>query len=271
MSDLKPPRMPNAHAPTEPSADTTTTTVPAVEPNGSTVPVQQPIAEQVPVVSPVAPVAQPVAEGLSAAVESTGNAVLDVAVNAFVSMTGCTDADISRALDKAAQYQDENLIDVAFLKERFGKNSEQAIALAKAVLQQNIATAKAEASAAQAAVVEVAGSREQWDSAVGVFNAHADADTKRMVKVLLDNGLFKQGATQLMQFVSTSGLVPNTQGNLIKGSSAGSGNGLSLVEFNTELQALKKEANGRSLEAEPYASRYNNLMQRRAIGRAAGK
>lgn len=260
MSDLKPPRMPNAPAPTEPSADTDVTTVPAVEPKGSTVP-EQPIAEQVPVESPVAPVA----------VESTGNAVLDVAVNAFVSMTGCTDADISRALDKAAQYQDENLIDVAFLKERFGKNSEQAIALAKAVLQQNIATAKAEASAAQAAVVEVAGSREQWDSAVGVFNAHADADTKRMVKVLLDNGLFKQGATQLMQFVSTSGLVPNTQGNLIKGSPAGSGNGLSLVEFNAELQALKKEANGRSLEAEPYASRYNNLMQRRAIGRAAGK
>ena len=56
MSDLKPPRMPNAPAPTEPSADTTTTTVPAVEPKGSTVPVQ-PIAEQVPVESPVAPVA----------------------------------------------------------------------------------------------------------------------------------------------------------------------------------------------------------------------
>jgi hypothetical protein len=93
MSDLKPPRMPNAPAPTEPSADTTTTTVPAVEPS-SNVPVQQPIAEQVPVESPVAPIAQPVAEGLSAAVESTGNAVLDVAVNAFVSMTGCTDADI---------------------------------------------------------------------------------------------------------------------------------------------------------------------------------
>lgn len=267
MSDLKPPRMPNAPAPVEPSGDTT----PTVEPNVSTVPVQQPIAEQVPVVSPVAPVAQPEAEGLSAAVESTGNAVLDVAVNAFVSMTGCTDADISRALDKAAQYQDENLIDVAFLKERFGKNSEQAIALAKAVLQQNIATAKAEASAAQAAVVEVAGSREQWDSAVGVFNAHADADTKRMVKVLLDNGLFKQGAIQLMQFVSASGLVPSAHGSLIKGNPSGGGNGLSLQEFNTELQALKKEANGRSLEAEPYASRYNNLMQRRAIGRAAGK
>lgn len=133
MSDLKPPRMPNAPAPAEPSANTAITTVPAVEPNGSAVPVQ-PIAEQVPVVSPVAPVAQPEAEGLSAAVESTGNAVLDVAVNAFVSMTGCTEGDISRALDKAAQYQDENLIDVAFLKERFGKNSEQAIALAKAVL-----------------------------------------------------------------------------------------------------------------------------------------
>ena len=95
MSDLKPPRMPNAPAPTEPSADTNVTTSPAVEPNISTVPVQQPIAEQVPVVSPVAPVAQPEAEGPSAAVESTGNAVLDVAVNAFVSMTGCTDEDIS--------------------------------------------------------------------------------------------------------------------------------------------------------------------------------
>ena len=41
MSDLKPPRMPNAPAPAEPSADTAITTVPAVEPNGSAVPVQR--------------------------------------------------------------------------------------------------------------------------------------------------------------------------------------------------------------------------------------
>ena len=272
---LKPPRMPSQPASTAQAVPT--------EPTSNT----QPANTQVPVVTapvvPTAPVAEipgvtvPVVEQKpdvvpeASAIESTGNAVLDVAVGTFVSMTGCTDADIKRALGKAAEYADEGLIDTAFLKERFGKHGDQAIALAKAVLQQELAQAASSKAAAQAAVVEVAGSAENWNSAVTVFNAHADAETKQMVKVLLDNGLIKQGAAQLMQFVQASGRVPVVSGLKLQGNPANANAGLSAAEFSSELQKLKTEAAGRSLETGPFSVRYNELMQRRAAGRAAGK
>lgn len=270
---LKPPRMPNQPASTVPAAESTSNTqsdntvAPVVTaPVVPTAPIAEipgvtaPVIEQKPDVLPEA-----------SAIESTGNAVLDVAVGTFVSMTGCTDADIKRALGKAAEYADEGLIDTAFLKERFGKHGDQAIALAKAVLQQELATAASSKAAAQAAVVEVAGSAENWNSAVTVFNAHADAETKQMVKVLLDNGLIKQGAAQLMQFVQASGRVPVVSGLQLQGSPVNTNAGLSAAEFSSELQKLKTEAAGRSLETGPFSVRYNELMQRRAAGRAAGK
>lgn len=269
---LKPPRMPNQPASTAPAEPTSNTqsdntvapvvTAPAVPtaPIAEIPGVTAPVIEQKPDVLPEA-----------SAIESTGNAVLDVAVGTFVSMTGCTDADIKRALGKAAEYADEGLIDTAFLKERFGKHGDQAIALAKAVLQQELATAASSKAAAQAAVVEVAGSAENWNSAVTVFNAHADAETKQMVKVLLDNGLIKQGAAQLMQFVQASGRVPVVSGLKLQGNPVNTNAGLSAAEFSSELQKLKTEAAGRSLETGPFSVRYNELMQRRAAGRAAGK
>lgn len=269
---LKPPRMPNQPASTVPAEPTSNTqpantevlvvTAPAVPtaPVAEIPGVTTPAVEQKPDVLPDA-----------ASIESTGNAALDVAVGTFVSMTGCTDADIKRALGKAAEYADEGLIDTAFLKERFGKHGDHAIALAKAVLQQELAQAASSKAAAQAAVVEVAGSAENWNSAVTVFNAHADAETKQMVKVLLDNGLIKQGAAQLMQFVQASGRVPIVSGAMLQGNPVNTNAGLSAAEFSSELQKLKTEAAGRSLEVGPFGVRYNELMQRRAAGRAAGK
>ena len=270
---LKPPRMPNQPASTAPAGEPTSNTTPAnTEVPVVTTPVvpTAPVAEIPGVTTPVAE-QKPDTPAEAPAIESTGNAVLDVAVGTFVSMTGCTDDDIKRALGKAAEYADEGLIDTAFLKERFGKHGEQAIALAKAVLQQELAQAASSKAAAQAAVVEVAGSAENWNSAVTVFNAHADAETKQMVKVLLDNGLIKQGAAQLMQFVQASGRVPVVSGLKLQGNPASASAGLSAAEFSSELQKLKTEAAGRSLETGPFSVRYNELMQRRAAGRAAGK
>ena len=269
---LKPPRMPNqpaSTAPAEPTSNTQSDNTVAPVVTAPAVPTA-PIAEIPGVTAPVIEQKSDVLPEASA-IESTGNAVLDVAVGTFVSMTGCTDADIKRALGKAAEYADEGLIDTAFLKERFGKHGEQAIALAKAVLQQELATAASSKAAAQTAVVEVAGSAENWNSAVTVFNAHADAETKQMVKVLLDNGLIKQGAAQLMQFVQASGRVPVVSGLKLQGNPVNTNAGLSAAEFSSELQKLKTEAAGRSLETGPFSVRYNELMQRRAAGRAAGK
>lgn len=258
--ELKPPRMPNQAPAQEPVQ------APAQEP------IQEPIQTPAPVVD-TAPVAQPTSEeGTSAVVvEPTGNAALDVAVSTFVSMTKCTEADIQRAMVHAIQYQDENLIDAAFIKERFGEHSEQAMALAKAVLQENIARTATEIAKAEQSVVAVAGSKDAWNEAVAVFNAHADADTKKVVKLLLDNGLHTQGAQQLMQFVQNSGRVAVRQGSPLSGSPSVPGNGLSRAEFQSELQKLKQEAGGRSLESGQFGNRYQELLQRRAQGRAAGK
>ena len=271
---LKPPRMPNQPAGTAPVVPTSTDPV-VPESTVQTAPIAPvvpttPVAE-IPGVTTPAVESKPTVPADAPAIESTGNAVLDVAVGTFVAMTGCTDADIKRALGKATEYADEGLIDTVFLKERFGKHGDQAIALAKAVLQQELATAASSKAAAQAAVVEVAGSAENWNSAVTVFNAHADAETKQMVKVLLDNGLIKQGAAQLMQFVQASGRVPVVSGLKLQGNPANASAGLSAAEFSSELQKLKTEAAGRSLETGAFGVRYNELMQRRAAGRAAGK
>lgn len=270
---LKPPRMPNAPQQTQTPPETAPQ--PAVVP--SAVPEQVPapaVPLQMPAVVPEVPaLATQVPEEPTApnAIESTGNAALDAAISTFAALTNCSTADIDRALGKAQEYLDEGLIDTAFIKERFGKHSEQALALAKAVLQNSKVEAERAQAAAQSAVLEVAGSAENWNSAVTVFNAHADAETKQMVKVLLDNGLVKQGAAQLMQFVQASGRVPVVSGMHLQGTPVSFSAGLSAAEFSTELQKLKTEAAGRSLETGVYGARYNELMQRRAAGRAAGK
>ena len=101
----------------------------------------------------------------------TGNKALDVAVSSFLRSTGASDADIERACKSALEYGDPKLIDRAFIAEKFGDRAADAVALAEAVIEQ----AGVEKQRTVQAVYDLAGSKEQWDTALGVYKQHAPA------------------------------------------------------------------------------------------------
>lgn len=269
MTDIVVPVMPPANA----SVQTPVQTPAPVQPTQT--PVQTPLVQPVQQVQPVQPVlaTQPEPTQVSGTefYADTGNPVLDVAVATFAKMTGATAADIEKAVASALKYNDPNLVDESFLKERFKGNAEQAVQLAKAYVQQVNTRLTQQRQAAQQAVFAVVGSEEAWTKAVDTFNAVADPETKGIIKTLLEAGHYKYGAQQLMQYLQTSGRVPTARGELLQGNaSQGTLQGLSKDAFQQALQALKKEANGRSLESGVFGDKYNQLIQQRAIGRAAG-
>ena len=270
MTALVPPVMPTAQAPSV-TPEVTQTAVPPVQPTQTAQPTQAAPVVQ-PVVQPVLATQPEVAPVTGNEFHAdTGNPVLDVAVATFAKMTGATTADIDKAVAAALKYNDPNLVDESFLKERFKGNAEQALQLAKAYVQQVSTQQNQQRQAAQQAVIEVVGSEDAWTKAVDTFNAVADPETKGVIKTLLEAGHYKYGAQQLMQYLQSSGRVPTASGQLLQGNvSQGTLQGLSKDAFTQALQALKKEANGRSLESGVFGDKYNKLIQQRAIGRAAG-
>ena len=181
MTGIVPPMMPPVQTPA-----TTPAAVPPVEPVQQ-VQTTQPV--QVPAVQPVLatqPEAAPVTGNEFHA--DTGNPVLDVAVATFAKMTGATTADIDKAVASALKYNDPNLVDESFLKERFKGNADQALQLARAYVRQVSTQQTQQRQAAQQAVIEVVGSEAEWTKAVDTFNAVADPETKGIIKTLLEAG-----------------------------------------------------------------------------------
>lgn len=222
----------------------------------------------VPPVQPVAPVPPtPVAAPESGELPSTGNAILDTSIAAFASVTGATTADMQRAVANALAYGDPSLIDTQFIKDKFGKHADQALQLAQAVV------AEQGASKARAVnqVHELAGGQQQWDQAVSVFNTNAPDYVKIAVKTMLDSGQIEAGSKLLLETVRAGGLLPNVNAMLPPGTpGAGTNGALGKAEFQTEMQKLKQEAGSRSLESGVYGQRYQELMNRRAVGRQMG-
>lgn len=212
------------------------------------------------------------------ALNASGNAVLDIALNTFVTLTGCTVADMQRATGNALEYKDVNLIDKAFLRERFGKHADQAYQLAVASIENAKSEAQAEETKLKQATTKAinsthtaAGGEEQWKQAVSVFNSSASDTIKAAVKSLMNDGNVQAGAELLLSTVRSGGLLPNVNPQLNGGGAAPStGGGLSAAQFKTELATLRKEAGSSSLETGPQAAKYNQLIARRQAGKQAG-
>lgn len=214
-----------------------------------------------------APKEEAVPDNTPAAPSNTGNTALDAAIDVMVRATGATQADLDRATDKAFQYGDPNLVDEHFLREKFGAYAEQAIALAKAAVDQ----AKSNVAALKQTVHDVAGGEANWNNAVALFNQNAPDHMKSAVKHLIDTGKVSEGAKLLMDSVVQAGLLPS-QSNEFNGSTVTTAHGaLSAEQFKAELATLRKEAGNRSFESGPFADKYNQLIQRRAQGRRLGQ
>lgn len=199
-----------------------------------------------------------------ATLEPTGNPSIDAGIQMLQKVSGLKDSDMVRAIGKAVEYGDPNLIDTAFINERFGEHAGYAEMLAKAYLDDQVGAAKRAVDEAYSLV----GGKENWDGIAKLFAAKAPDNIRMAVKALADSGSIKEAVQLAVETTQNMGLIPKINPQM-RGGSGGDG-ALSSAEFAKEYQALRKEAGNRSLESSQFSGRYQSLLNRRAAGKAKG-
>lgn len=207
--------------------------------------------------------AAPQAEATTELAE-TGNPAIDAGIAMLKQVTKLSDSDMVRAIGKAVEYNDPNLIDSAFIKERFGEHAQYAELLAKAYLDDQIGQAQRAVTAAY----DLVGGKQNWETASQLFNAKASEHVRAAARALANSGDVAGAAKLVVETVQGLGLISKEAG-ILKGGSALDG-ALSAADFSKEYQALRKEAGNRSLESPKFAQRYQNLLSRRQAGKAKG-
>lgn len=193
----------------------------------------------------------------------TGNPTIDAGVAMLQKVSGLTDSDMVRALGKALEYQDPNLIDMAFIKERFGEHAAYAELLAKAYLEDQVG----QATKAVQEAYDLVGGKENWEVAAQLFNFKAPEPLRKAARVLADSGELKQAAELVAGYCRDMGLI-KTANPLVRG--VPSNNALSAAGFKAEYTKLRQEAGNRSLESKQFSQRYNDLLARREAGKRVG-
>ncbi len=207
--------------------------------------------------------AEPQAE-VQTELAETGNPAIDAGIAMLKQVSKLNDADMVRAIGKAVEYNDPNLIDSAFIKERFGKYAQYAELLAKAYLDDQIGQAQRAVTAAY----DLVGGKQNWETASQLFNAKAPEHVRAAARALANSGDVAGAAKLVVETVQGLGLISKEAG-ILKGGTALDG-ALSAADFSKEYQALRKEAGNRSLESPKFAQRYQNLLSRRQAGKAKG-
>jgi hypothetical protein len=195
---------------------------------------------------------------------TTGNPAIDAGIAMLKQVSKLNDADMVRAIGKAVEYNDPNLIDSAFIKERFGEHAQYAELLAKAYLDDQIGQAQRAVTAAY----DLVGGKQNWETASQLFNAKASEHVRAAARALANSGDVAGAAKLVVETVQGLGLIAKEAG-ILKGGAALDG-ALSAADFSKEYLALRKEAGNRSLESPKFAQRYQNLLSRRAAGKAKG-
>lgn len=193
----------------------------------------------------------------------TGNPTIDAGVAMLQKVSGLTDSDMVRALGKALEYQDPNLIDTAFIKERFGEHAAYAELLAKAYLEDQVG----QATKAVQEAYDIVGGKENWEVAAQLFNSKAPEPLRNAARVLANAGELKQAAELVAGFCRDMGLI-KTQNPMVRG--VASNNALSAADFRAEYTKLRQEAGNRSLASPQFSQRYNDLLARREAGKRVG-
>lgn len=205
---------------------------------------------------------------------STGSSVLDLVVDMVSASTGATPADFQRAMGKALEYGRLDLLDEAFIQERFKEYAPKVLLIAKEALAVQEAE-KAQQAAAEKALLktvhDAAGGQEQWETAVQLFNQNADPAVKEVVKTLFNAG--SDAATNaaikyVLDTAQSQGVVLKPQTSF-RPNADPTASGLSAAGFQTELAALAKEF-GPKVGSPAYDEKYQALVTRRAAGKRAG-
>lgn len=245
-------------------------------------PYQPPVMPQAPSYAPqpqVSPYAQPTVPTantqapqepmLQAPVPSTpsydSSNPLDVSVQYFTQGAGITADAFYDALLPALQYGDPNLINLQHLTQNLKPEQKvHAEALAKAayqqaqqVKQQTVATAH-----------QKAGGAENWQHAVGAFNAKATPEQKGYAKYLEEQGKINEAVDYVLGTSQQFGFVNTTQGSPIQGNLSGQAvRGLSKTDYHAELAKLAKEVGYSNMHTDP---RFTQLSNARTLGTQQG-
>ena len=199
--------------------------------------------------------------------DTTGNTVLDSSISVLLKGIGSNPTELREIIGNAVEYGDTNLINQTVINQKYPQMKNTFVDITNAIIAEREQQAKSTTDTAYA----VAGSKENWDSAVNIFNASAPSYAKSAVKAMINNGNVKEGAEFLMSTVSTLGIAPSQGMPNTTGVPMPSGGGLSYQEMRAELSKLTQEAGGASLESGKFAERYKSIVDRREIGRRMGK
>lgn len=194
----------------------------------------------------------------------TGNPAIDAGIAMLKKATGLSDADMLRAVGKAAEYGDENLIDTAYIKERFGEHADYAEMLAKAYLQDQVGQAQ---RAVQTAY-DMVGGKDNWNSMTTVFNAKAPEHLRQAARALADSGNIEGAAKLIVESAQSMGIVPKVSPKLQGGGAIN--DALDAAGFAKEYAKLRQEAGNNSLQSKQFKARYDALVARRSAGKLRG-
>lgn len=195
---------------------------------------------------------------------STGNKALDIAVSTFVSVTGTSEEDISKAMEIAYEVGDVKYINKDFLRSRYGDKADQAIALAEAVFEADIQAQKTLLDS----VYSAAGGKEQFDACSALFKEHAKPAMRAVVKNMLDSGdpeAVREAASLIAEFGKQSGALVEKEGSRqLAAAGVVPGQGLTAQEFHDARHALN-----------PLSKTYHDdlarLMDLRRLGKQTGR
>lgn len=210
------------------------------------------------------------AQGQAITQPSVGETYIESAINHLTSTLGVSPDNFDKVIEAAVQYGDVNLINPNALGVQLTPEQHaQVKQLATSAVQYVQAESARETARIDAIAYAAAGSKEAWDSAVGVFAANADAQAKGYASYLISQGNHQAAAELVMQTVRGYGYAP--QGNAPVTASAVAGQrGLTAQEFKDAIGELSRRAGNQSLEQGSFARERENLMHLRQLGRNQG-
>ncbi|WP_218814140.1 hypothetical protein [Rickettsiella endosymbiont of Dermanyssus gallinae] len=196
-------------------------------------------------------------------IRSSGNASIDAGVAILQKATGITFDDVAAIVQKAVEHADTALVNEAYLKSKIPAEYQD---LALSLAHQYVAGTIQESQAVVQEIYTMSGGAEKWSQMNDIFKSKAPPALMKAAKLMADGGDYKGYADIVLQY--TAGLGVGAPIGAIAGNQAIGL--LSRENFSKELNQLKQDAKGRSLESPQYRDRYSDLIRRRKMGKSAG-
>lgn len=172
--------------------------------------------------------------------------------------------DMERALGKALQHGNADLIDIAYLAEKGGANAGRLSTIAKAIVQR----VQTKATETTTAVHTAAGGQDAWNAASAAFNQNAEPHLKAVVIKMLESGdsaSAQAGAKLVVDFAQNGGFTVKPAGMVQAGVAGGSpAQALDKEGFQSEIRKLDRGSSS-------YEAQYDALVARRRQGKQLGR